>query len=83
MALSIGSTPPMLESAAPDRATLDPIEIASRDEITTVQLERLRFTLRHAYEDVDFDDPPARADGQSMRSLTPISDTRAGRRRRR
>src|SRR6185312_3052087 len=32
---------------------LDPIEIASRDEIETLQLERLRWSLRHAYDNVE------------------------------
>src|SRR5919199_4246524 len=36
----------------PDRATLDPIETASRDELAALQLERLQWTLRHAYENV-------------------------------
>ncbi|MCA0399953.1 MAG: phenylacetate--CoA ligase [Proteobacteria bacterium] len=36
----------------PSRASLDPIEIASRDEIATLQLKRLKTTLRHAYENV-------------------------------
>lgn len=31
---------------------LDPIETASRDEITALQLERLRHTLQHAYDNV-------------------------------
>jgi phenylacetate-CoA ligase len=31
----------------------DPIELASRDEIATLQLQRLRSTLRHAYENVE------------------------------
>jgi phenylacetate-CoA ligase len=30
----------------------EPIETASRDEITALQLERLRWSLRHAYENV-------------------------------
>jgi phenylacetate-CoA ligase len=38
---------------APDRAALEPIEIASRDEIAVLQLARLRSTLQHAYESVD------------------------------
>jgi phenylacetate-CoA ligase len=38
----------------PDRATLDPIETASRDELAALQLERLRWTLRHAYDNVAF-----------------------------
>jgi len=29
---------------------LDPIETASRDELTSLQLERLKWSLRHAYE---------------------------------
>jgi phenylacetate-CoA ligase len=36
----------------PDRATLDPIEIGSRDALEALQLERLRWTLRHAYDNV-------------------------------
>ena len=38
----------------PDPADLEPIERASRDEIAGLQLERLRWTLRHAYENVPF-----------------------------
>jgi phenylacetate-CoA ligase len=37
----------------PERHELDPIEIASRDEITALQLERLRATLRRAYDNVE------------------------------
>jgi phenylacetate-CoA ligase len=37
---------------APARDELDPIEIASRDEIAALQLERLRWSLRHAYDNV-------------------------------
>ncbi|RVX43196.1 phenylacetate-CoA ligase [Nonomuraea polychroma] len=33
---------------------LDPIERASRDELMALQLERLRWTLSHAYENVPF-----------------------------
>ena len=36
----------------PPRASLDPIETASRDELAALQLERLQETLRHAYEHV-------------------------------
>jgi phenylacetate-CoA ligase len=38
-----------MEDLAPPRGTLDPIEVASRDEIAALQLDRLRATLRHAY----------------------------------
>ena len=37
---------------APDPAALEPIETASRDEIAALQLERLRWSLRHAYDHV-------------------------------
>ena len=37
---------------APDPAVLEPIETASRDEIAALQLQRLRWSLRHAYENV-------------------------------
>ncbi|MGH6683666.1 MAG: phenylacetate--CoA ligase family protein, partial [Pseudolabrys sp.] len=33
----------------PQRRDLDPIEIASRDEISALQLERLKRTLAHVY----------------------------------
>ncbi len=36
----------------PLRESLDPIEIASRDEITALQLKRLKWTLKHAYGNV-------------------------------
>ncbi|MFN0177421.1 MAG: phenylacetate--CoA ligase PaaK [Gemmatimonadales bacterium] len=36
----------------PNREDLDPIEIASRDEIAALQLERLKWSLRHAYDQV-------------------------------
>lgn len=43
-----------MEDRTPDRASLDPIEIASRDEIEALQLERLRWSLGHAYENSPF-----------------------------
>ncbi len=36
----------------PARHELDPIEIASRDEIAALQLERMRATLAQAYQNV-------------------------------
>ena len=41
-----------MRDLTPDRASLDPIEIASRDEITSLQLARLKWTVAHAYENV-------------------------------
>jgi len=42
----------MLPDLAPRPGDLDPIETASRDAITALQLERLRWSLRHAYSNV-------------------------------
>ncbi len=36
----------------PQAGDLEPIERASRDEISSLQLERLKWTLRHAYDNV-------------------------------
>lgn len=43
-----------MKDLTPDRKTLDPIEIASRDEIAALQLDRLRWSLRHAYDNVPY-----------------------------
>ena len=37
---------------AAEKSTLDPIEIASRDEISALQLERMKWSLAHAYKNV-------------------------------
>jgi phenylacetate-CoA ligase len=37
---------------SPKRSELDPIEIASRDEITALQLQRLKWSLSHTYDNV-------------------------------
>ncbi len=36
----------------PKKSDLEPIEIASRDEITALQMERLKWSLNHAYSNV-------------------------------
>ncbi len=41
-----------MQDRAADRASLDPIETASVDELRALQLERLQWSLRHAYENV-------------------------------
>ncbi len=38
--------------STPDLQSLDPIEIASRDEISALQLGRLKWTVRRAYDNV-------------------------------
>ena len=41
-----------MQDLTPPKDSLDPIEIASRDEIHALQLSRLKWTLAHAYENV-------------------------------
>jgi phenylacetate-CoA ligase len=41
-----------MRDLTPRKTDLEPIEIASRDEIAALQLDRLRWSLRHAYENV-------------------------------
>ena len=36
----------------PKPGDLEPIEKASRDELTALQLSRLRWSLKHAYDNV-------------------------------
>ncbi|MEH6644460.1 phenylacetate--CoA ligase PaaK [Sulfitobacter sp.] len=43
-----------MKDLTPARSSLDLIEIASRDEIAALQLERLKWSLRHAYDNVPF-----------------------------
>lgn len=41
-----------MKDLTPNRADLDPIEIASLDEIQALQLKRLKWSLNHAYDNV-------------------------------
>lgn len=41
-----------MRDLTPDRKDLEPIEIASRDEIAALQLKRLKWSLKHAYDNV-------------------------------
>ncbi|TAM82379.1 MAG: phenylacetate--CoA ligase [Jatrophihabitans sp.] len=41
-----------MQDRTPDPSTLEPIERASLDELRALQLRRLRWTLRHAYDNV-------------------------------
>lgn len=43
-----------MKDLVPDRASLDPIEIASRDEIADLQQRRMAWSLRHAYDNSPF-----------------------------
>jgi phenylacetate-CoA ligase len=66
----------VLLDLTPAREELDPIEVASRDEIETLQLERLHWSLRYAYENVElyrrrFDDAGVHPD--DCRSLDDLA----------
>ena len=41
-----------MKDLSPKKSDLEPIEIASRDEIAALQLERLKWSLAHAYNNV-------------------------------
>ena len=41
-----------MKDLTPDRSILEPIEIASSDEIQALQLSRMHWSLRHAYDNV-------------------------------
>ncbi|MGE0848538.1 MAG: phenylacetate--CoA ligase PaaK [Hyphomicrobiaceae bacterium] len=58
----------------PRREELDPIETASRDEIAALQLERLKRTLRHVYDNVPHYWKAFDAAGVHPDSLTTLAD---------
>jgi len=43
-----------MKDLTPNKSDLDPIEIASRDEIEALQLKRLKWSLNHAYTNVPY-----------------------------
>ncbi|SMR81887.1 phenylacetate-CoA ligase [Aliiroseovarius halocynthiae] len=43
-----------MKDLTPRKEDLEPIEIASRDEIAATQLERMKWSLKHAYDNVPF-----------------------------
>src|ERR1041384_4247560 len=53
-AMTSGETMPSKRSAdlSPNKKDLSPIEVASRDEIAALQLRRMKWSLRHAYDNV-------------------------------
>ena len=61
---------------SPDKETFEPIERASIDELKSLQLQRLQWSLRHAYDNVPhykkaFDAAGAHPD--DVRSLEDLS----------
>jgi phenylacetate-CoA ligase len=60
----------------PNRQDLNPIEIASRDEISGLQLRRMKWSLRHAYENVPHYKKSFDAAGAHPDDLKDLSDLR-------
>ena len=63
-----------MEDLTPSKDSLDPIEIASRDEISALQLERLKWSLRHAYDNVAHYKQSFDAAGVLPDDLTSLAD---------
>ena len=60
----------------PDRATLDPVEVASRDELAALQLTRMRWSLQHAYDHVPHYRSAFDAAGVRPEDLSELADLR-------
>ncbi len=63
-----------MKDLTPPRESLEPIEIASRDEIEALQLDRLKWSLRHAYENVPFHRARFDAAGVRPEDLKSLAD---------
>ncbi|ASP20138.1 phenylacetate-coenzyme A ligase [Antarctobacter heliothermus] len=63
-----------MEDLTPSKDSLDAIEIASRDEISALQLDRLKWSLRHAYDNVAHYRDSFDAAGVHPDDLTSLSD---------
>ena len=63
-----------MKDLTPDPKTLDPIETASRDEIEALQLDRLKWSLSHAYQNVPFYRAKFDAAGVHPDDLTSLAD---------
>ena len=65
-----------MQDLTPDPSTLDPIEIAPREQLTALQLERLRWSLAHAYDNVPHYRSAFDAAGVKPGDLTELADLR-------
>jgi phenylacetate-CoA ligase len=63
-----------MEDLSPRPGELEPIETASRDEIAALQLERMQWSLRHAYENSPFYRQRFDAHGVHPDDLTTLAD---------
>ncbi len=63
-----------MKDLTPRKQDLDPIEIASRDEISALQLDRMKWSLKHAYDNVPFYKQKFDAAGVHPDDLKSLSD---------
>ncbi len=63
-----------MEDLSPREGDLEPIETASCDEIAGLQLERLKWSLGHAYENVPFYNERFQSVGVHPSDLTSLDD---------
>lgn len=63
-----------MEDLTPPKDLLDPIEIASRDEISALQLERLKWSLGQAYDNVPHYRAAFETAGVHPNDLTSLED---------
>ncbi|MCW2715366.1 MAG: paaK [Frankiales bacterium] len=65
-----------MQDLTPDRVTLDPVEVASREQISALQLTRLRWSLQHAYDNVPHYKAAFDAAGVAPADLAHLADLR-------
>jgi phenylacetate-CoA ligase len=65
-----------VQDLRPDPSTLDPVELAPREELAALQLERLRWSLAHAYDNVPHYRSAFDAAGVAPADLTELADLR-------
>lgn len=63
-----------MKDLTPKKSDLDPIEIASRDEINALQLDRMKWSLKHAYDNVAHYKTSFDAAGVHPDDLTSLDD---------
>ena len=66
-----------MQDLTPDPATLDPVERMDREQLAALQLDRMRWSLGHAYEHVPHYRRAFDAAGMHPRDLRALEDLRA------
>ncbi len=61
---------------APPAGALEPIEVASRDELAALQLKRLKWSVRHTYDNVEHYRTKCQAKGVHPEDLKSLEDLR-------